>query len=58
MIRAASLLVFVGLAAFLFMADGASRSGLGAKQAGDFLELPTEGGDGRPLWRRAPRSSR
>ena len=51
MIRAASLLVFVGLAAFLFMADGASRSGLGAKQAGDFLELPTEGGDGRPLWR-------
>lgn len=52
MIRAASLLVFAALAAFLLTADGASPTLLGAKQAGDFLMLEAEGPDGesRALW--------
>ncbi len=52
MIRAASLLVFAALAAFLFTANGASPTLLGAKQAGDFLMLEVKGPDGQPraLW--------
>ena len=52
MIRAASLLVFAAHAAFLFTADGASPTLLGAKQAGDFLLLEVDGPDGVPraMW--------
>ena len=59
MIRAASLLVFAALAAFLLTADGASPTLLGAKQAGDFLMLEVDGPDGEPraLWQDVLESS-
>ncbi|MGB0333314.1 MAG: hypothetical protein ACPGPE_16005, partial [Planctomycetota bacterium] len=59
MIRAASLLVFAALAAFLLTAEGASPTLLGAKQAGEFLLLEVDGPDGEPraLWQDVLESS-